>query len=80
MDTEKRNLLIHTAETLIKTHDADLRETLVELAFRVEREALEEAARVAESRRVCLTLGDKIRNGTLDHLADELRRIAGEVK
>ena len=45
MDAEKRNLLIHTAETLIKTHDADLRETLVELALRVERETLENAAR-----------------------------------
>ena len=69
MDTEKRNLLIHTAETLIKTHDADLRETLVELALRVERETLEEAAAWTDKS-----------YGPGSFISKNLRRRAGEVK
>ena len=80
MDAEKRNLLIHTAETLIKTHDADLRETLVELALRVERETLEEAASKCEEM-AALHL-NRQDDGIYCHSSDAywLRRMAGEVK
>ena len=80
MDAEKRNLLIHTAETLIKTHDADLRETLVELALRVERETLEEAARVCEE--MASAHVDQTEPGVKCHKLDAemLRRIAQDVK
>ena len=89
MDAEKREKIVQEVMefSLLKpgTNGYAVEESMLErLALRVERETLEEAARVAESRRVCLPLpkktGDKIRNGTLDHLAYELRRIAKEVK
>ena len=80
MDAETRELLIHTAETLIKTHDADLRETLVELALRVERETLEEAARGCEE--MASAHVDQTEPGVKCHKLDAemLRRIAQEVK